>query len=294
MPRISLKPLSNVQRNQLLKNLEKIGFKHLKNDLYNTLLSNLPSNLLSDKEFLARYLLLAAILDQQAESNTAKITILEIYKKSNGDFFFNPRRYVSKFDSILLVAANLYRPKMRVLRVSKEGIILWRIGGYIITIENIISKYGSLIGYLAGFKNPRDMFNGLRANPFISGLLYEKATRLYVGWVSHPNLFVDISSNKWSPSDIPMVINGHVCKVLARTGFLRDVLVEKDTLIVQASNERKRIEREVVTLYPGGDYFSIDYGCFYIGINYCFEREPNCRECPLRNLCKRNTFVRAY
>ena len=78
MPRISLKPLSNVQRNQLLKNLEKIGFKHLKNDLYNTLLSNLPSNLLSDKEFLARYLLLAAILDQQAESNTAKITILEI------------------------------------------------------------------------------------------------------------------------------------------------------------------------------------------------------------------------
>ena len=89
-----------------------------------------------------------------------------------------------------------------------------------------------LTNYLSSFKTPHDMLDGILNNTFFKGLLYEKAARMYVGWISHPNLFVDISNGAWPPSSIPMVINGHVCKVLARTGFLDEVSVEKDLSLI--------------------------------------------------------------
>lgn len=39
--------------------------------------------------------------------------------------------------------------------------------------------------------------------------------------------------------------------------------------MVQAENERKRIESLVRSSFPQGDYFMIDYGAFYVDINYC-------------------------
>jgi hypothetical protein len=63
---------------------------------------------------------------------------------------------------------------------------------------------------------------------------------------------------------IPMVVNGHVVKILARTGFLESVHVERERMIVEAEKERLRIEKEVRTIKSDGDMFSIDYGAFLI------------------------------
>lgn len=50
--------------------------------------------MLSDKEFLTRYLLLAAILDQQAESDNARRTVIEIYRNYDDVFFLKPRKFL--------------------------------------------------------------------------------------------------------------------------------------------------------------------------------------------------------
>jgi len=51
-------------------------------------------------------------------------------------------------------------------------------------------------------------------------------------------------------------------------------------MIVETEEERLRIEEEVKTIKPY-DMFSIDYGAFLIGVKYCYEGAPNCKQCPL-------------
>jgi hypothetical protein len=58
--------LQSNERKLLLDMLEKIGSRSFAEDLKKTLLGILSHDLLNNKEFLARYFLLAAILDQQA------------------------------------------------------------------------------------------------------------------------------------------------------------------------------------------------------------------------------------
>lgn len=295
MPRIPLTQLATEEKISLLTLLEQIGKKNMKKDLYENLLYILPEELLQNKEFLSRYLLLAAVLDQHADSSSARETVVKIYETYGKDFFTKPQEYISKFDNIMNLVLQHYKPKVRVLRVKKEGAIIWRVGGYMISLINITKQYSSLTNYLKTFENPLQMLNNILHNPLIRGLLYEKAARMYIAWITHPQLYVNISDSTWTPDTIPMVINGHVCKVLARTGFLQSVLIEsKDRPIVKAEEERNKIERLIKTLYHKGDYFAIDYGAFYIGLNYCSEKNPKCSNCPLNNTCKKNTQIRAY
>lgn len=280
----------------LLNMLENIGSSNLANDLMNTLLNVLDPNLLNNQEFLLRYLLLAAVLDQQAESDSARQTVKEIFRKYGDSFFMQPSNYFSDIHSVLHLALEKYSPRSRVLRMKKEGITFHRIGGFLLAIHSISHRFGSLYGYFTRFKTPTTLLNkGILGEPLLSGLLYEKAARLYVGWITHPQLFVKIYGNSIPKDSIPMVVNGHVTKVLARTGFLDKVSVEnRVSMIVEAERERTRIEDMVKSVKPGGDLFSIDYGAFYIGMNYCYEQNPNCGECPLNAICRRNIIFRAY
>ena len=63
-----------------------------------------------------------------------------------------------------------------------------------------------------------------------------------------------------------------MCKVLARSGFLSDVLVENtQNMIVKARNEKSSMERTVRQLLRC-NYFMVEYGAFYVGMNYYYER----------------------
>jgi len=280
----------------LLDSLERIGSSNLAEDLRKTILDVLEPNLLSDKEFLARYFLLAAVLDQQAESGSARQTAKRIFKSYGREFFVEPYKYLDRIHEVLQLALSTYSPKVRVLRIKKEGISLLRVGGFLLAIHSLTRRFGSLIEYFRRFQNPYTLLNkGVLGEPLLSGLLYEKAARLYVGWITHPQLFVRIYGDAIPKSSIPMVVNGHVTKVLARTGFLNSVSVEsKDTMIVEAERERARIEREVRSITQGKDLFSIDYGAFLVGIRYCHEERPDCAQCPLNSVCLKNVAFRAY
>lgn len=188
-----------------------------------------------------------------------------------------------------------YKPKTRVIRMRKEGVILLRVGGYVLALTNVTHKNETLIDYLKSFRSPKGLLDGLMSDVFFGGLFYEKALRMYIGWVTHPQLYIDVFDGRVKVSNIPMVVNGHVCKVLARTGFMSSVLIEdKSRPIVIAEKERDNIEKLIRHYYPDGDYFMIDYGAFYIGFNICYEENPSCEKCPITNCCKKNTRVRAY
>jgi len=98
--------LSNDERKELLKELEKIGVENVRKDLESTLLWGSPDlrdetkqelrKLINDKEFLIRYLLLAAVLDQQAESETARKTVRNLFEKYGYEFFMKPESYFNK------------------------------------------------------------------------------------------------------------------------------------------------------------------------------------------------------
>jgi Iron-sulfur binding domain of endonuclease III. len=299
--------LSNDERKELLRELERIGAENIRKDLESTLLWESPDlqdetkqklhELINDKEFLLRYFLLAAVLDQQAESETARKTARKLFEQYGYEFFMKPENYFDKIYEVIGFALKIYEPKTRVIRISKEGITFFRIGGFMLTVHNISNKYGGLYRYFSSkYDNPRALLNeGILGDSLLSGLLYEKAARLYVGWITHPMLYVKIfGDDERIRSSIPMVVNGHVTKVLARTGFLDKVSVEKERNIVKAEEERKRIEELVRTFGEDRDPFLIDYGAFWVGINYCKEENPNCDQCPLKNICKKNTEFRAY
>jgi len=290
------KVLSQDNKKLLLSKLEDIGARNIVEDLRRSLLEGLDSSLLNDKEFMLRYLLLTTVLDQQAESESARRTVRSITQKYGYKFFMNPREYFDNIRDAIQLALGTYEPRARVLRMKKEGITLLRIGGFMLAVNSLSLRFGGLLNYFRQYRTPYELLNrGILGEPLLSGLLYEKAARLYVGWITHPQLFIRIYGESVPRNTIPMVVNGHVAKVLARTGFLDRVSVEsRDNMIVEAERERGRIENEVKRVKPDGDLFSIDYGAFFIGIRYCHERNPNCAQCPLNTICSRNTEFRAY
>ncbi|MEM2146372.1 MAG: hypothetical protein QW279_13495 [Candidatus Jordarchaeaceae archaeon] len=278
-----------------MKKLEKIGKINIIPYMQNSLLYPLRRNLLNNKEFLLRYLLLSAILDQQADSASAKTTVIQIYRNYGPKFFLSPSQYVRRFYSAISFASQHYAPKARVMRMKTEGFLILRIGGFLLSLINIRDQYGSLLHYFNKAPSPKDLLDQILNDVLLKGLLYEKAARMYTGWISHPNLWINISSGKWRVHELPMAVDGHVCKVLARSGFLPDVLVENTkTMIVKAENERDRIENEVSNVYPTADRFMIDFGTFYTGITYCKEQKPACAKCPIKGVCNKNTKFKAY
>jgi endonuclease III len=291
------KVLQRQQKIEMLSILERIGVDNLAKDLQSSFLNivNDPS-LLSDKEFLLRYLLLAAILDQQAESDTARQALKRIVQVYGADFFMNPQKYFDKIREVLDTVLNVYKPRARVIRMKSEGVALLRVGGFLLTVHNISLKFEGLYQYFTKFKSPSTLLeNGILSNPLLSALLFEKAARLYVGWITHPQLFIKLYGENIQKSSIPMPVDGHVAKVFTRTGFLTTVNTENEnTKIIEAEKERERIEKEVKALKPDADTFAIDYGAFLIGIKHCNDANPKCYECPLNKICNKNTMFKAY
>ncbi|MEM4511768.1 MAG: hypothetical protein QXK97_00470 [Acidilobaceae archaeon] len=287
--------LSLSDKRKLLERLEYIGLSNFTHYMNQRLLNVLDNKHLRHREFLSRYLLLVAALDQQADSDSARKTVVSLYLRYGADLFLNPHQYVGNLYEVVELAASLYRPRTRVLRLKNNAALLLRIGGFLLALVNITERYGGLLNYLSLATSPRGLLDLILKDLLLSGLLYEKAARMYVGWVSHPKLWINISNGKWKPSEVPMAVNGHVCKVLARTGFLSSAMVEDvKTYIVEAENERKNIEKEIDLAYPEGDRLFIDFGAFYIGITYCYETNPRCSQCPISHLCKKNIVFRAY
>lgn len=189
MPRVSTqRKLPYSQKISLLKLLEGVGNQQITSYMSQNLLYPLPAQLLQDKEFLSRYLLLAATLDQQADSSSARNTVIQLYNQFGSDFFLKPNIFIERLHAVLKTVGMHYKPKTRVVRIKHEAIGFLRIGGYLLSLINLTNLHGGLLPYFSKSKSPKDLLHTFLSDPFINGILYEKATRMYVGWLSHPNL----------------------------------------------------------------------------------------------------------
>lgn len=295
--------------------LEKIGRILQPLDL-KSYLNELPKEVISDKEKIVRFLLLTAFLDQQAESPSARKTAISIYKILNDDLFYKPQNALAKIDKLVSLKDE-YKISPAIGRVlPRFGWFILRVGGFLI-YEMTLNKV-KLSDEIGKCKNPKEAIEFLYSNPIVKSILRDKAVRMYISWIGHPDLGIDVSEGKWKKTDFEMPVDGHVGKIFSRTGMIPEIIHEskdrknKRWNIIIASKMRPLIQ-ELVNKFDV-DCIMVDHGAFCIGFYCCPDnlkgiacdscsKESTCEikdkidckgYCVLKKYCKRNLTWRAY
>lgn len=280
------------------------------------IVNSLPKDVVADKERLTKFLLLTSFLDQQAESPSARKTAVRIYKIFGDDLFFNPQSCLVQIDKLTSLKSE-YKVSPAIGRVlPRFGWFVLRVGGFL-TYEMMLNKT-KLSEKLGQCSTPTKAIEFLHSNPLVESILREKAARMYISWIGHPDLGINVSNGKWNKSRFEMPVDGHVGKIFSRAGLVSEVLHEgkKESVgrwnIIVASSMRPLIQ-EVTNKYSK-DCIMVDHGAFQIGFNCCPDNLEgiSCDSCPrttfcrikpkigckglcmLRDNCKRNLVWRAY
>jgi hypothetical protein len=298
----------------MLDILESVGKKLQPMEL-KEIIGQLPKELVSDREKLTRFLLLVAFLDQQAESPTARSTAVKIHRVFGDDLFYKPKETLTCLGKLVSLK-NGYKISPVIGRVlPRFGWFVLRVGGFLV-YEMMLNKT-RLSEKLGQCKTPAEAINFLHSNPIVESILRDKAVRMYISWIGHPDLGINVSEGAWDKSSFLMPVDGHVGKVFSRTGMVSQVIHERKKgksprwNIISASQMRPLIQ-EVVSSY-GRDPIMVDHGAFQVGFNCCPDNvEGICcdscskltcevREkinyptrCVLSKYCKRNFTWRAY
>ena len=298
----------------MLDILEKVG-KNLQSKELEDLFIKTPKALRNDKEKVIRFLLLAAILDQQAKSPTARSTVVKIYEIFGNDLFDNPTKVLKNLNMIEPIKGN-YKVLPAIGRVlPRFGWFVLRVGGFL-TYELMLNK-SSLFSELSNCASPIEAVKKLSENPTVGSILRDKACRMYISWIGHPELGINISNGSWSRLEFLMPVDGHVGKVFCRTGMITKVIHEgkidssKRWNIIKASKMRDSVQQLVQSYNK--DTIMIDHGAFQLGLNCCPDNlngiccdactkltckvsQPLTAEtrCVLGDFCKRNLTWRAF
>lgn len=200
--------------------------------------------------------------------------------------------------------------------LPRFGWFVLRVGGFL-TYEMMLNR-SKLSEKFAECRTPKEAIILLQSNPLVEAILREKAVRMYISWIGHPDLGIDVSNGKWDKSLFEMPVDGHVGKIFSRTGLVPVVVHEGKRNsgsrwnVIVASDMRILIQ-EVTNRYSG-DSIMVDHGAFQIGINCCpdnlvgiacdfctrtslcqIKSKIGCKGyCMLRDFCKRNLVWRAY
>jgi len=277
---------------------------------------NLPKEVSSDKEKLTRFLLLTAFLDQQAESPSARKTAIDVYRTLGGDLFSKPQKCLMQIDELVSLR-DQYKISPAIGRVlPRFGWFILRVGGFLI-YEMMLGET-NLAEKLGNCNTPAKAIASLYESALLQSILREKAVRMYISWIGHPNLGIDVSNGRWDASVFEMPVDGHVGKIFSRSGLVSEVIHEGK----KGSGSRWNIivASKMRPLIPGvarkysKDCIMVDHGAFQIGINCCPDNLEGmaCDSCPrmflcrikdaigckgycmLRNYCRRNLTWRAY
>jgi len=301
--------------NSAIHVLERVGHVLEPADLNKTI-AGLPSEVAADKERISRFLLLSAILDQQAESPTARKTAIEIHGIFGDDLFYAPRTVMLNFQKLVPLKAD-YKISPSIGRVlPRFGWIVLRVGAFLIYEMTLNNR--KLSEELRRCETPTDALHFLYSSPVLESILRDKAVKMYISWVGHPDLGIDVSNGRWRKNDFEMPVDGHVGKIFSRTGMVKEIIHEakkgKDARwnIISASQMRPSIQ--TVVNEHSGDCIMVDHGAFRLGINCCPDNLQGiaCDSCPrtgtcmikdeidcsgvclLSDFCKRNLTWRAY
>jgi len=299
----------------LIKILENLG-RVLQPLEINQIINSLPKELVVDKEKLIRFLLLTAFLDQQAESPPARSTAIKIHQIFGDDLFSKPQECLLQINKLVTIKDE-YKISPAIGRVlPRFSWFVLRVGGFL-TYEMMLNR-SKLSEKFAECKTPKEAIMLLQSNPLVESILREKAVRMYISWIGHPDLGIDVSNGKWHKSLFEMPMDGHVGKIFSRTGLVPEVIHEGkkhsgDRWNVIVASKVRVLIQEVTNRYSG-DCIIVDHSAFQIGINYCPDNLVGmaCDVCPrasvcqikskigckgfcmLRDFCKRNLAWRAY
>jgi len=309
------KEASDSDSKQMIKVLEHVG-KVLQPLELIQITDSLPQEVVSDKEKLTRFLLLTAFLDQQAESPSARKTAINIYKTFKDDLFFKPQNCLIQIEKLVPLKGE-YKVSPAIGRVlPRFGWFVLRVGGFL-TYEMMLGKT-NITEKIGQCRTPIEATAFLHSNALVESILREKAVRMYISWIGHPDLGIDVSNGKWDKSLFEMPVDGHVGKIFSRAGLVSEIIHEGKMgssnrwNVIVASDMRPSIQEE--TNKKSKDCIMVDHGAFQIGINCCPDNLEGiaCDSCPrasfcqikpkigcegycmLRGYCERNLTWRAY
>lgn len=297
----------------MLDILEKVG-KYLQPKDLEDHLVKIPKSVRNDKEKVVRFLLLTAILDQQAKSPTARSTAVRIFEIFGSDLFDNPLKVQKNLKRLESIKSS-YKISPAVGRVlPRFAWFVLRVGGFL-TFELMLNE--SLVDKLGTCASSSEAAKRLSENPVIESILREKACRMFISWIGHPELGINISNDNWSKLEFLMPVDGHVGKVFCRTGMITKVIHEgkinssKRWNIIVASKMRDSVQQLVQSYNK--DTIMVDHGAFQLGLNCCPDNlngiccdacsKLTCkvsqnltvdRKCILGDCCKRNVTWRAF
>lgn len=300
MARETQKSLSDKERNELLKILEKQGktkwLKRWKKHMA------FPNNLnpismnRDEQEKVLRYLLLRVLINQQARFDKVRemsirisekftdILLFEPFKISESELFKAFKEVAGEKGSLLYKVGVLGGIKPISLFAYRfktyEGFIRW-------LNENNLKFFDVIVKHLQN--NLYNLFEFLRTHPILEADWVgsdPKACRMFVNWIAF--LFNEIwKFNVIKMEKTLMIVDGHVGKVFCRSGLLEKVLYEKKRpYIIQASKIRPWVEK--IVSKSGKVPFYIDNGAFYLFVDgFCTDLSPKCHKCPISGICKR-------
>jgi hypothetical protein len=308
MPKEIQKSLSDKEKEKLLKILEKQGkdkwFKRWKEHM--AFPNNLNPELLNrnEQEKVLRYLLLRALINQQARFEKVREMSIKISEEFADIILFEPYK---------ISETQLFKVFKDV--AGEKGSLLYKVGalGGIKPISLFAYRFKAYEGFIKWLNESKQnfidviemhlrnnkskgLFSFLNTHPVLTtGWVGDdpKACRMFVNWVIF--LFNEIWKSKIVEIiDTLMIVDGHVAKVFCRSGLLNQVLYEKNRpYIIQASKMRPWIE-EIVSRSKRIPFY-VDNGAFYLFEDkFCADLAPNCSDCPINKICKKYIKWTAY
>lgn len=299
MARERQRGLEPEQRAQLLKLLEQQGEEKWQKRWQGHIAFPQGINPFSpekeEQERALRYLLLRAIINQQAQADKARELSQSLFSQFGDDLLFNPSQIPGEklFTTFRRVGGERGREIYRVGAIGgikPISLFAYRFKAY----EEFIKWLGEkslrdmLIKYLQQEEGVLTLFDFLSKQEILeAGWVGDdpKACRMLVDWITFLMLKVWGEPLPITMYKTLMLVDGHVGKVFCRTGLLETIIYEsKRPYIIQAKNLRPQIETLVSehNLIP----FYVDNGAFYLYEDgFCLERSPKCEECPLTPLC---------
>jgi len=308
MPREKQEKLSNRQVDILLKKLEEQGKKkwvyRWKEHMAIPESLNPFSAKKEEQEKILRYLLLRVLINQQARFEKVREMSIRISNEFTDVLLFEPFR---------ISESELFKVFKDV--AGDKGSLLYRVGvlGGIKPISLFTYRFKAYEGFIRWLKEynldfieiiikhlkkekSKGLFDFLNTHSVLeAGWVGNdpKACRMFVNWVVF--LLVEIWKLKVvKMEETLMIVDGHVGKVFCRTGLLEEILYEKKRpYIIQASKMRPWVEK--IVFESGRIPFYVDNGAFYLfGDGYCTDLNPNCKKCPIRDICRKYKKWTAY
>lgn len=295
--------LSEQEKLRLAKRLEQLGIISQRTVLW----SGIPADLKvrGDKEEFSRFLLLVAALDQQVEWTVAWQAARDLYDKYGRHLLFDPDSILDKLgEAVQMVEETEHnRLKYRVkvpgsTWMRNRGYILARLAGFFYFIKEL--KSGSLSQKLGSIKSFNEAKDFLKENVFVSAALDEKVMNMYLSWIGHPDLDINVPGGKWGTGFFGLSVDGHSATLISRTGMLKESDIVPDPKILEKGGKVKIVAskmRPVINRIIGSmkvDTTMVDFAAFFFGKYCCDDIFPACNLClrDVENRCEIKRIIK--